>query len=138
MTADAPVTRCAICGLDEPDERLLARCFDCGSWFHLNPRSDVEGLDCGDAWIGESLGITTYCSTCIDRRQQEALAAEGADAEMARNRGMMQALTPAALPPMPPAVAQSPASRSPGQGGDALPPRAKRSSTGRRYRRVDP
>lgn len=137
MTADAPVTRCAICGLDEPDARLLSRCFDCGSWFHLNPRSDVEGLDCGDAWIGESLGITTYCSTCIDRRQQEALAAEGADAEMARQRGMMQALTPAAMPPMPPAATPPPMPRS-GAGGDALPPRSKRSATGRRYRRIEP
>jgi len=136
MTADAPVTRCAICGLDEPDARLLARCFDCGSWFHLNPRSDVEGIDCGDAWIGESLGITTYCSTCIDRRQEEALAAEGADAEMARNRGMMQALTPAGMPPAPPA-ATPPAPRPGSTAAGGLPPRSRRTATGRRYRRID-
>jgi len=147
MTADAPVT-CAICGLEEPDARLLARCFDCGATFHLNPRSDVEGIDCGDAWIGESLGIMTYCATCIARIQEETLAAEGANAAAARNREMMQAMMPGA--PLPPrasttlsAMASESARTASGSGpakraDSALPPRSKRTTSGRRYRRVDP
>ena len=135
MTADAPATHCAICGLEESDARLLARCFDCGSTFHLNPRNDVAGIDCGDAWVGESLGITTYCSNCIARMQEEALAAESADAELARTRGLMQALTPGAAPAS--SAAQASPSRVRDASQEALPPRSTRSAAGRRYRRID-
>jgi hypothetical protein len=111
-------------------------CFECGRTFHLNPRSDVEGIDCGDAWIGESLGVTTYCSKCIERLQQQALAEEGANAELARGRGMMEALTPG-LPPMP-ATSPPPSAppREAARAHESLPPRSKR-VTGRRYRRID-
>ena len=44
---------CAICQVTETDINLLADCSACGVFFHLNPRNDIEGIDCGDVWAGD-------------------------------------------------------------------------------------
>ena len=63
--------RCAVCERVEGDARLLQDCFECGARFHLNPRNDVEGIDCGDAWIGPTLGVHFYCQRCIEAMDEE-------------------------------------------------------------------
>ena len=121
---------CWICGLAESDPRLLQDCFECGNPFHLNPRADIEGRDCGDAWIGESLGVEYYCQTCIDRLQAESMG-QHVDPATARYAGLIQAMTPggpALATPVPPARARA----------SELPPRPLRPRTRRRYRRLDP
>jgi hypothetical protein len=130
MTAAFPISAgCSICGLAEPDPRLLQACFECGNPFHLNPRADLEGRDCGDAWIGESLGIEYYCQTCIDRLQAESMG-EQSDPATARYSDLLQAMTPGA-PPLA-APAQSSTSRA-----NELPPKPERPRVRRRYRRID-
>ena len=121
---------CSICGQAEPDPRLLQNCFECGNPFHLNPRADIEGRDCGDAWIGETLGIEYYCQTCIDRLQAESLP-EQADAATARYAELLQAMAPGA-PPL--ATPQAPSMTR----ASELPPKPERPRVRRRYRRIDP
>ena len=120
---------CSICGLAEPDPRLLQDCFECGNPFHLNPRADIEGRDCGDAWIGESLGVEYYCQTCIDRLQAESMG-EQSDPATARYAELLQAMTPGAPPlatPQPPSTSRA----------QDLPPKPERPRVRRRYRRID-
>lgn len=121
---------CKVCGEIEEDPRNRQECFDCGGVFHLNPRNDLPGKDCGDAWIGESLGLEYFCQDCIDLQQAEAMQAQGGDAAAARIGAMMQALEPggALRAPQPPTPSGAP--RSP------RPPRPQRPKSPRRYRRV--
>jgi hypothetical protein len=60
--------RCVVCG--EPvDEKTSSICDNCGERFHLNPRSDVSGKDCGAVWINEQhLGLEFACQRCLDGR----------------------------------------------------------------------
>ena len=48
----------AICGVcNEVEETPLVECIECGTMFHLNPRIDRPGKDCGDAILGDAMGI---------------------------------------------------------------------------------
>lgn len=72
--------QCGICEL-VAGARLLQECFRCNTPFHLNPYSNVEGIDCGDAVLAsdpESFGIEYYCNPCIDAINDEIQAAEAA------------------------------------------------------------
>jgi hypothetical protein len=130
MTTSESLTGCSVCGRAEPDARLLQDCFECGNPFHLNPRTDIDGQDCGDAWIGETLGVEYYCQTCIDRLQAHAMGGQ-TDPAGARYAELVQAMTPGA-PPL--EMTQQHAIVPPRQ----LPPKPERPRTRRRYRRIDP
>ena len=99
---------CFVCAQVVTDRRLLADCDNCGALYHLNPRSDVDGIDCGNVWVGsdDSLALQFACQPCID-----GPAAEHAEA----------AATPA------PAAERS----------SQPPPLAQRSREPRRFRRID-
>lgn len=128
VDASAPPTRCAICDALEPDATLLSDCFDCGAWFHLNPYSNRPGVDCGDAMLGDTLGVHFYCQRCIEVR--EAVFAD--DDPRTRAEAMIAALHGDALG-MPPPSPRTPAPPSPG-----APPMAGRAPRARRrYRRID-
>lgn len=131
MTGD-PVT-CFVCGQLEADLRNVQQCFNCGNDFHLNPRNDVPGVDCGDAWIGESLGLEYFCQVCIDEMQHQSM--RGApDATTARHAEMMQAIAPS-FPGAPPAPMLASA-EAPARRGEP-PPKRQRPPVRRRYRRID-
>jgi hypothetical protein len=62
MTAEV----CLVCNepLGEPN---LAECSNCFRTFHLRVRMDVEGKDCGDAWLHpERLHLVFGCRACIE------------------------------------------------------------------------
>jgi hypothetical protein len=62
--ADDPT--CAVCG-ETAEERLLSSCSNCGEVFHLNPRNDVPGKDCGSVWINDNhLALEFACQRCLD------------------------------------------------------------------------
>ncbi len=131
MTGD-PVT-CFVCGQLEADLRNIQQCFNCGNDFHLNPRNDLPGIDCGDAWIGESLGLEYYCQLCIDQMQRESM--HGApDATTARHAEMMQAIAPSY--PGAPSAPMLDVSPTPSRHGEP-PPKRERPRVRRRYRRID-
>ena len=118
----APGTPCVICGVVERDPLLLSSCFDCNGAFHLNPRSDTDGVDCGDATLGsEYAGVYYYCNRCLAIRE-ELDAPPGVDVEWARQQAYGNRPSPAApvAPPAPAAPRSDSATR-----------------TRRRYRRVD-
>jgi hypothetical protein len=117
--------RCAVCGETVDDRALLANCFDCAEDYHLNPYSNRPGIDCGDAMIGETLGVHFYCNRCLEERSQAEAAAYGPHG---RAGAAVEALHGASLP-LPPA-AQAPPPSPP-------PPARRRASPRRRYRRVD-
>jgi hypothetical protein len=127
-----PVT-CSVCGRTEADLRNIQQCFECGEPFHLNPRNDQPGIDCGDAWIGESLGLEYVCQRCIDRIQAASMAGHG-DAASARHAELMQTVAPS-YPGSPPSPALAP-SPAPPRRGEA-PPLKPRTRARRRYRRID-
>jgi len=58
-------TVCEICG-DANDPSPIVKCIQCRSPFHLRLRDDLPGRDCGDAIMGESMGIEMICNNCID------------------------------------------------------------------------
>ncbi len=75
MTASAEVT-CAVCG-EPAEESTSVVCGECDRPFHLNPRNDVEGKDCGEVWIDEQfLSLRFACFTCLPGE-----AAPGSEAE---------------------------------------------------------
>ncbi len=58
---------CVVCG-DEADEGTSSVCSACGQRFHLNPRNDRPGKDCGTVWINEQyLALEFACQRCVDR-----------------------------------------------------------------------
>jgi hypothetical protein len=128
MTTDSPVT-CSVCGRSEAEPRNIQACFECGEPFHLNPRNDVPGIDCGDAWIGESLGLEYYCQRCIDRIQAASIAGQPSP-EAARHSELMQAMTPSHPGPL-----AAPPTTSPRR--SEAPPKLIRQRARRRYRRID-
>ena len=60
------MTTCEICD-EESSLELLQHCFSCNRSYHLNPFSNKPGKDCGDAVIGESLGVYYYCHDCLEQ-----------------------------------------------------------------------
>lgn len=105
------IEQCAICEIEDEDI-LLAVCFRCGQWFHLNPYQR-PGRDCGDAILGdEEMGVHYYCNPCLGEMQEESMAA-------------YQAAYP------PPAEAAAPPSE-PSTPATSAPPRPRR-----RFRRID-
>jgi hypothetical protein len=63
--SDEMVT-CEICD-EQSISELLQQCFSCSRTYHLNPFSNKPGRDCGDAVIGESLGVYYYCRACMEQ-----------------------------------------------------------------------
>lgn len=121
----APGARCAICDAVELDAVLISTCYDCGDPFHLNPYSNRPGIDCGDAVLGENLGLYFFCQRCLDVRDREASARFGSDAE-SRADAMITAVhgNSLGLP-----TRAEPAVPPPAPGRSARPRR--------RYRRID-
>ena len=137
-TASSDADRCLVCNEIEPDRSLLEVCFQCDNLFHLNPRNDTDGLDHGNAWLGETLGVQFYCQTCIDVMDAEARLASGDPAN-----AILQQLTAAGMAP-PPATPPSTGSPAPSEPAAELPtsrseppPRRERPARRRRYRRID-
>ncbi|MEX1253562.1 MAG: hypothetical protein WEE64_04400 [Dehalococcoidia bacterium] len=61
---------CAVCG-EATDERASSICSNCGERFHLNPRNDVPGKDCGTVWINDNhLALEFACQRCLDANSQ--------------------------------------------------------------------
>jgi hypothetical protein len=61
---------CSVCG-ESADENMLAVCSHCDKAFHLNPRNDVPGKDCGAVWINEQyLGLEYACQRCLDGQEE--------------------------------------------------------------------
>lgn len=122
---------CAVCSQSVTDPALLSDCGDCGMAFHLNPRADVEGIDCGDVWTGgpEAPALQFYCRPCIDRTQEAARAQDTAVTAVEAPPGM-PALPPGAPPEMLAAMAGWATPDEP----PPVPPRPRRR---RRFRRVD-
>ena len=128
-----------ICGIcNEVEETPLAFCIECGTKFHLNPRKDRPGKDCGDVVLGQSMGVEMICNNCIDLRR-------AGDDPGANSMGMFAALTGDALPlppgqRMPPAQRAeprptTPAAQPPKPAPQALKPTDERPR--RRFRRID-
>ena len=128
QSSEPALQRCEVCGGEEADQRLFEQCTECGAFFHLNPRNDREGKDCGDTWMTEDMTVGFLCQPCMDRMYAQATAGTD-DAPPA-------AAPPAAAPPAaaPPAT-QSPAAQS--SAAQPPPPRPERPATRRRYRRID-
>jgi hypothetical protein len=84
---------CIVC-LEPATAATASLCGGCGEHFHLNPRSDVPGKDCGQVWISEEhLGLEFACNTCLNPPPadlddildlEEAAAAAGLPVEMLR------------------------------------------------------
>ena len=57
---------CIVCG-EAVDASNLSVCNSCGQPFHLNPRNDRPGKDCGAVWIDEQyLALEFACQRCLD------------------------------------------------------------------------
>lgn len=128
--------QCGICGL-AAEPVLLQMCFRCDTLYHLNPYSNVAGIDCGDAIIGTELGLYYYCSPCIVAINEELneLVLQESQQREAQQRQPGWRATPAAdaAPSEAPAPSSAPASATP----SAAPPRAAGSPPRRRFRRID-
>ena len=138
---------CAVCGESVSDPALLSDCRLCGTIFHLNPRADVAGIDCGDAWTGdaEAPALQFYCRPCIDRAQAASGGSAGATGLPSTPPGMpplppgappglLEAMAGWAPPPDPTGATPQPASEPEATSLPPPPPRARRR---RRFRRVD-
>ncbi len=127
---------CGICGL-EADPVLLQMCFRCDSLYHLNPYSNREGIDCGDAVIGPELGVYYYCTPCLVVINDEinTMVSQEAQAMEVERRPGWTATPPAAPATPPPSRAEVPAPTDP----PAAPParRPAEAPPRRRFRRID-
>ncbi len=129
--SDAKV--CGICG-DADDPTPIVQCIGCLTPFHLNLRKDRPGKDCGDAILGESMGVEMLCNNCIEPLR--AGADPGGDllsmfAAMSEGRLVPPDSTPSrpSRPPQPPATPPRPP-RPTSPPADGERPR-------RRFRRID-
>lgn len=87
------MTAAEICGIcNEPGETPLVECIQCSIKFHLTLFKDRPGKDCGDAILGESMGVEMLCNNCIE------LERAGTDAS-ANLLGLYNAMTEGRLPP---------------------------------------
>ncbi len=132
---------CAVCGEAVTDTGLLSECRSCGSLFHLNPRADIEGIDCGDVWTGdaEAPALQFHCQPCIDR-SRAAAPTQAAPAEAPPTPPGIPPLPPGAPPEMLAAMAGWPTPVDPGAppaAADAPPPVRPRPQRRRRFRRID-
>lgn len=61
-----PDAACCVCG--EPvDDSNASDCYGCGRRFHMNPRSDRPGKDCGEVWLDDtSMTLQFACRLCLD------------------------------------------------------------------------
>lgn len=123
--------RCSVCEAVESDPALLSDCYSCGKRFHLNPYSNREEQDCGDAWIGETLGVEFHCDRCIE----SGVARPPGDEAMMG--GTASPTTPPTAPPAAPSATPSTAPPPEAPPADAPPARRPRRASGRRYRRLD-
>ena len=89
---------CGICG-DIDDPSPVVQCIQCLTPFHLRLRSDLPGKDCGDAILGESMGLEMICNNCIDLQR----AGDDPGANMLSMFAAMSEgrLVPPASPPRP-------------------------------------
>ncbi|MGE3856675.1 MAG: hypothetical protein AB7G21_06945 [Dehalococcoidia bacterium] len=123
---------CGICGVDA-EPLLLQMCFRCDTQYHLNPYSNREGIDCGDAIIGPELGVYYYCAPCLVAINDEinALVLQETQAqEMERRPGWVAPGMAASMP-----SAEAPAPTPPP--ARSAPPRPAGSPPRRRFRRID-
>lgn len=92
--------QCAICGERAP-EPLTAECNWCDRRYHLNPRNDVPGKDCGRVWIDEQfMALQFACNDCADDGLADADAqASDALARVARPAPPAQPVPSPASPP---------------------------------------
>lgn len=126
---------CGICGV-AAEPVLLQMCFRCDTLYHLNPYSNVEGIDCGDAIIGTELGLYYYCSPCIVAINDEIndlVLQESQQREAERQPGWRAASAPGTTVSETPAPPPTKPSTAP----PAAPPRAVGSPPRRRFRRID-
>ena len=131
--------RCEICGVVETNGDLISQCFGCQRDFHLNPRSDTEGIDCGDALIGPALGIEFYCQDCIAMVEGRS-AAQLADQDAPPGASpTAPAITPPTTPTTAPTITPptTPTTTPPTAPRSDLPPRRATGPPRRRYRRID-
>ncbi|TAJ21712.1 MAG: hypothetical protein EPO65_00915 [Dehalococcoidia bacterium] len=114
-----------ICGIcNEVEEAPLVECIRCSTKFHLALFKDRPGKDCGDAILGESMGVEMLCNNCIE------LERAGSDAG-ANLLGLYNAMTEGRLPPpMAPADTAAPRPARPAPESTSDRPR-------RRFRRID-
>ncbi len=118
---------CHVCGQTVTDAKLLADCDQCGKLYHLNPRSDVEGIDCGTAWagLGDSPSVQFFCQTCIDAETAQATPPEASP----------DVAAPTTQSDSPPPRSSAEASAQ--QTSSQPPPLAERPRSRRRFRRID-
>lgn len=125
---------CGICGLDA-EPVLLQMCFRCDTQYHLNPYSNREGIDCGDAIIGPELGVYYYCAPCLVAINDEINAAvlqQTQEMEMERRPGWT---APGVTPSV---VFEPPAARpAPSEAPRPAPSRPTGAAPRRRFRRID-
>ena len=56
---------CSVCG-EAMERHTEATCDNCGSFYHLNQRTDLPGKDCGQVWINEEhLALEFACNNCL-------------------------------------------------------------------------
>jgi hypothetical protein len=128
MMSDAKV--CGICG-DANDSTPVVPCIECLTPFHLRLRKDEPGKDCGDAILGDSMGIEMICNNCIEERRM------GADPGSTMI-SMFAAMTEGRLvPPEPPRAPREPQT-PPARPTRPAPAPAAEERPRRRFRRVDP
>ena len=124
---------CAICQVSERDPGLLSDCSGCGVLFHLNPRNDIEGIDCGDVWAGDCDApvLQFFCNPCL-ASIQEQMQAQGIPSSPSSFDpfGAPPGVIAATPVPTPPAAAAAPPVAVPPPNEAAPRPR-------RRFRRID-
>lgn len=131
--SDAKV--CGICG-DATDATPIVLCIECLTPFHLRLRKDESGKDCGDAILGDSMGIEMICNNCIGERRTDTDPGS-------TMLSMFAAMTEGRLvPPEPPRVPRQPEAplappARPSRSAPAPAP-APEDRPRRRFRRIEP
>ncbi len=128
--SDAKV--CGICG-DASDPTPVVVCIECLTPFHLRLRKDEPGKDCGDAILGDSMGIEMICSNCIGERR---LGADPGNTMLS----MFAAMTEGRLvPPEAPRAPRQPDAPQipPARPSRPAPAPAAEDRPRRRFRRID-
>ena len=96
----ARTSSCIVCA-EESEQGVMAVCFRCGEWYHLNPYQNRPGKDCGIAAISdEESGIDYYCNNCIEEMRMEF-----ADEQRRQNIAAKAAAAPAPAPAPPTSAA---------------------------------
>lgn len=126
---------CEICG-DATDPSPVVKCIRCRTPFHLRLRDDLPGRDCGDAIMGDSMGIEMICNRCIDLQRSGADPGEDM-------LSMFAAMTEGRLE-LPRSARPEPPQPAPGVTPSASPPPARPTPKPadddrprRRFRRID-